>query len=140
MRSYVVDASLVVKWFVPEVHSDAAIRFLDSDFHLLVPDLLYPEVGNTLCKKIRGGTLTEGEALQIIAALDRVPLDIQPSSQLLPAALEVAALLDRSVYDALYLSAALSRGCKMATADRRLHSVVSGSQFRGSIAWVEDAP
>src|SRR6266568_3384192 len=100
MKTYVVDASVVVKWFVPEVHSESAVRFLDPDFHLLVPDLLFPEIGNTLWKKIRRGSLIEDDAMAIISALDKVPLHVQSSAELLPVALGLANSLDRSVYDA----------------------------------------
>jgi predicted nucleic acid-binding protein len=43
----VVDASVVNKWHVTEVHSDAALRLLRDDAPALhVPDLVFPEVGN----------------------------------------------------------------------------------------------
>ena len=56
----VVDASVVIKWHVAEVHSDAALRLLGDDVPALhVPDLVFPEVGNILWKKVRRGDLTE---------------------------------------------------------------------------------
>lgn len=53
MKKVVVDASVVVKWFVPEIHSAPAARLLDSDVVLYAPDLIGSEVGNTLRKKVR---------------------------------------------------------------------------------------
>ena len=138
MRAFVVDASVVVKWFVPQVHSESAARFLDADFRLLVPDLLFPEFGNTLWKKIRRGSLTQNEAAAILSALDKVPLHVHSSAELLPVALELATTLDRTVYDALYLSIALGARCKMVTADRKFHSALMDSAFADSVAWVED--
>lgn len=42
----VVDASVVIKWHVAEIHSDAARRLLSYDAPVLhAPDLLYPEIG-----------------------------------------------------------------------------------------------
>jgi len=52
---YVVDASVGIKWFVPEIHSDAARRLLTEDSILLVPDLFFPEIGNILWKRVRRG-------------------------------------------------------------------------------------
>jgi predicted nucleic acid-binding protein len=52
MTCYVVDASVAVKWFVPEPHTQAALRFLNGDHQLMAPDLLVPEIGNTLWKKV----------------------------------------------------------------------------------------
>ena len=48
MSCYVIDASVAVKWFVPETYSQAALHFLDVDHELIAPDLLIPELGNTL--------------------------------------------------------------------------------------------
>jgi hypothetical protein len=49
MADVVVDASVVIKWHVPEIHSDAALRLLRDDGPALhVPDLLFAEVGNIL--------------------------------------------------------------------------------------------
>ena len=55
MSAFVVDASVVVKWFVPEVHSDAARRLLTLSHEYFAPDLLFAETANTIWKKIRRG-------------------------------------------------------------------------------------
>ena len=40
----VVDASVVIKWHVPEIHADAARRLLGHDAPAMhVPDLMFPE-------------------------------------------------------------------------------------------------
>ena len=59
----VVDASVVIKWHVAEVHTESALRLLRDDappLHVL--DLVFPEVGNVLWKKVRRRHLTEAEA------------------------------------------------------------------------------
>lgn len=90
MKKVVVDASVAikwfVKWFVPEVHSLAAARLLDSDIVLCAPDLIGPEVGNTLWKKVRRTAITREQADQILAAFERLPLEVHPTTVLLPAA------------------------------------------------------
>ena len=57
MRVFVVDASLVVKWLVPEVHSVAARKWLDASHDYIAPDLMFPEVGNSHSRKVRKGEL-----------------------------------------------------------------------------------
>ena len=52
MKSLVVDASVVAKWVLPEVHSDAA-RDLLSVAEVLAPDLLWAELGNVLWRARR---------------------------------------------------------------------------------------
>jgi predicted nucleic acid-binding protein len=67
MRVFVVDASVVLKWFIPEMHSDAARRLLLATHQYFSPDLLFPEVGNAIWKKVRRGELTaeEGQRLAV---------------------------------------------------------------------------
>ena len=55
--AYVIDASVAVKWFVPEVHSEHALRLLRKKFALLAPELIQAEFGNILWKKCRAGEL-----------------------------------------------------------------------------------
>ena len=43
MKLFVVDASVGVKWFVPEEHSDVAELLLDENFDLAVPRLFFSE-------------------------------------------------------------------------------------------------
>ena len=61
----VVDASVIVKWFVPEVHSAAARKWLDASHDYIAPDLMFPEVGNTLWKKVREGELAPEDAQRL---------------------------------------------------------------------------
>ena len=52
MERIVVDASVVVKWFVPEKDTGKALKLRDlyirGDVELLSPTLLYYEVSNAL--------------------------------------------------------------------------------------------
>jgi len=123
----VVDSSVALKWFVPEVLSDEAAAFLDASFTLLTPDLLFAEFGNILWKKITRGEIQPDEARDIVAALATVPLVVVPSAALLAAALEIAVALRRTVYDALYVALAVARDCTFVTADDRLSRALAQS-------------
>ena len=132
-----VDASVAMKWFVPERLSAEAARLLDGSFELLAPDLLLPEFGNTLWKKVVRDEIAASEASEILAALARVPVTIIPSGALLDAALEIALATRRTVYDGLYVAAAVTRGCTLVTADDRLvRSLAKGplAEFVRSLA------
>jgi predicted nucleic acid-binding protein len=122
----VVDASVAVKWFVPEILSDEAARLLDGAFELAAPDLLWAEVGNILWKKVGRHELTAAEARAVLAALARVPLAVVPSSVLVEAALEIAVAQRRSVYDALYVALAVARAGVLVTGDERLANALAG--------------
>src|SRR5437899_588006 len=124
MRKIVVDASVAVKWFLPEAHSAAAARLLDAEFLLCAPDLIGPELANTVWKKVRRGEISRGEADEILAAFDNLAIEVIPTKVLLPAAFQVAVALDRSVYDSLYVALAVAQECPLITADRKFHSAV----------------
>jgi predicted nucleic acid-binding protein len=138
MKKFVVDASVAVKWFVPEIHSAAAARLLDPAIVLCAPDLISAEFGNVLWKKVRRAELTPDDADEILEAFGGVPLEIRPSSVLLAAAFELAVELDRSVYDSLYLALAVAEKCALVTADAKFHSVVVASPLANHVHWVQD--
>jgi predicted nucleic acid-binding protein len=138
LSRFVVDASVAIKWYIPEVHADAAARYLDEDHELFVPDLIYPEIGNIVWKKARRTELGDAEAREVLMALRAVPFTVYASNRLVDAAYEIARALDRTVYDSLYLALAADQGCEMVTADRRLYEVVSTSALRPHIRWIEN--
>src|SRR5207302_11151721 len=94
---FVVDASVAIKWFVPEVHAASASRLLDPANALHAPDLIFPEVGNILWKKVRRGELTEDEGREVLQGLAVVPMAVHPSPPLLSAAFEIAVRTGRTV-------------------------------------------
>jgi len=117
----VVDASVAVKWYVPERGSDHASGLLARGLRLLAPDLLLTEFGNTLWKKTRRGELSPREAQHVVTAFASAPpIVLRPSVPLLTAAFEIATRFGRSVYDALYLALAVAEDCFLVTADDRL--------------------
>lgn len=125
----VVDASVALKWFIPEVLSDEASRVLESGRTLCAPDLIGPELTNTLWKKVRFRELNADEAFQIVNAFEALRIDIRPSAALLPAALALAVGLSRNVYDCLYLALAVERDCELVTADARFAAALKGMPF-----------
>jgi len=136
----VVDAAVAVKWFVPETHSAEASRLLHPQHELLAPDLLFPEVGNVLWKKVERRELQPEEARSVLHGLARVSLAVHPCQPLVPAALEIALANRRTVYDSLYLALAEARGCRLVTADRRLFNALSAGRLGRSLLWVADLP
>ena len=70
---YVIDAGVVVKWFIPEVDSDIAHqlleRYLQGVDGPVVPDLLIAECGNVFWRRCRQGDITLDEATESLADL-----------------------------------------------------------------------
>ena len=135
----VVDASVVIKWHVSEIHADVARRLLADDVpELHAPDLMFPEVGNILWKKIRRGDLTEEHASRIAYLLTVAPLEIHSSAPLVEAALEIATRTGRTVYDSMYMALAVKLKCRAVTADERLYNALKDGPLSANILWVED--
>ena len=117
---WVVDASVAAKWLAPEPDSPLAEALLDDV--LLVPDLLFAEVGNILWKKQLRGEM-DASATQMGARwLLQVPLQVHDSAGLLADALALALQLQHPAYDCFYLALAQRIDAPLVTADRRLHA------------------
>jgi predicted nucleic acid-binding protein len=137
----VVDASVAIKWFLPEPHDDHAARLRKPETGLDAPDLIFAEVGNALWKRVRRGELTPAVAGRIIAALSRMPIETYPSRQLAGAALQIACTTGITAYDALYVATALLTDSRLVTADRRLFEAARGrALLRERVLWVENIP
>jgi len=138
MTCYVVDASVAVKWFVPEPHTQAALRFLDGDHQLIAPDLLVPEIGNTLWKKVTRKEVPLRVAKEILQMLNTTPIDFYPSAPLLETALNISIKERRNIYDSLYLALALLKKCRLVTADEKLLNFLRKSPLADHLLWVQD--
>lgn len=139
MSAVVVDASVAVKWFLPEIHSEAAGRVLKSRQKLLAPDLIWAEVGNTLWKKSLRKEITIEESRGILKDFLRFPLQIYGSKTLLDTAWSLAIQCNVSIYDSLYLALAIGSGCSLITADRKFYESLHEETFGKKLVWVEDA-
>ena len=104
---FVVDASVVIKWFVPEVHTHAARRWLASSHEYVSPDLLFPEMGNAIWKKVRRGELTADEGQRLVGDLSGVAVEAIPMRGLVPDACSLAISTGLTVYDAMYVTLAV---------------------------------
>ena len=140
MNRYVVDASVAIKWFIPEIHSEAALRAQHSRYRFHVPALMTLELGNVLAKKIRRGELTRAEGDVILKELKHLPLQRHADERLFPAAYQLALDTQRSVYDCLYFALAEAVDGVMITADHKFYSSLSGGPYDKRILWVEDLP
>jgi len=120
----VVDASVVVKWFVDERGSPKA-RLLMEDFaardvEIHVPSLLPVEVVNAL--RYHPG-YAEPRLLQAQASLDRFGLREYPfRGEHARRAIHLAHSKDLAVYDATYLALARELGVRLVSADEALLS------------------
>lgn len=140
MKKIVLDASVAIKWFIPEVHSDNAARLLDKPITFFAPDLIYSEVGNILWKKVRLKELSSKYAQDILSDFRKMPLDITDSRPLLETAWHIAVKYQRTFYDSLYLALATTKNCLLVTADKVLVNSLQSTELSPLLLWIDDVP
>ena len=118
--SWVVDASVAVKWVIPEALSDAADRVRDGEDDILAPDLLLVEVANALWRKTTAKEISPREADAAFDLVRGSGIDLHPTGPLLSRAMDVARRLGHPVYDCVYLALAEREHAAFVTADHRL--------------------
>jgi predicted nucleic acid-binding protein len=128
--TWVVDASVALKWVIPEVLSEQADRVLATDAPLLAPDLLMVEAANVLWKKTRRRELTAAEAERALAVLSTTGLAVSPAESLVRRAHALAQRLGHPVYDCVYLALAERERAAFVTADERLLGRARRSRMR----------
>jgi predicted nucleic acid-binding protein len=141
MTPYVVDASVAVKWYVPEALAAEALRVRDGPAPRHAPDFLHVEAGNILWKKLRQSALTRAVADAILSDLFSLAiLTRHPTSPLVAPAFDLADRTGRTVYDCLCLALAVQLGGQMVTADDKLVNGLAGTPYAAHVIRLQDVP
>jgi len=140
LTRYVVDASVAIKWYLPEEYSDYAERLLSPSVELLCPDLLFSEIGNTLWKYISRSECPYDKAMKILHELQSNILHIYGSALLATDALYIACRTKRTFYDSLYVALATRAACRLVTADLKLYNALKATSMKKYMLWIADIP
>ena len=131
MKRFVLDASVVLAWFIdPSVAPLAARiqRFLLQGDRAIVPRLWRPEVANGFVTAQKRGILTAVRSAQALAELD---LLLAQSIENVSHDLSIQRIVTSAqnfgltAYDATYLETAREQQLPLATLDRRLAAVAA---------------
>lgn len=134
MDKSILDASVVIKWFVEEQDRDKAITYLtafqNNELGLIVPSLLFYELGNVLIKKKATMTLIN-EVMVKFQQLNSLGLEIQDIGlssfrQIYQNSIKYGL----TFYDASYLTLMQEENCRFITADGKLFQKVH-KNFKG---------
>ena len=123
----VLDASVVVKWLVPEEGQLDAFAILDSTTHVAAPHLIVSEVATALSKKVRLEAVPLKEArealnlwLEHFIPKGRPVLHLD--EKLLPDALDLSVKFNHQLSDCIYLALARKLDARLVTADEKFVS------------------
>lgn len=127
----VVDASLAVKWFLPEPGAEAAAALLLEQDEIAGPDMLAVEVHATL---VRGANMVKSNRVEAETAIRRFQAMIELGEvtlmRSLPNQIERAANiaidLGHPLKDCLYLVQAMEMDCELVTCDARFAEKAKG--------------
>ena len=120
----VVDASIIAKLFLNETGKEKALELKEKHFsskiRLIVPELLFLEVLNTLRYK-------KNEAMSL-SKVNEALFDLQLIIQkidfsLLEKSIENAVKYNLTIYDSVYVSLAQLHDCEFITADEELYKI-----------------
>jgi len=135
---YVLDASVVLKWFLKDKEGEVehALRlrnaFLAGSTQLLAPELLITETANVM--RFKKG-MDADTVKRAIASLWQMEIVVPGSADVSDLATRLAFELDATVYDTTYLALAEISGAQLITADKKFYKKAGG---RGSVLLLGD--
>jgi predicted nucleic acid-binding protein len=121
LMAFVVDASIVAAWFLPDETNDIADLALSrlENEDALAPDLLLHEMRNILLMAERRKRIIMEDVLTIFSRIENMPIDIITDRDSI-SIVRLARQHNLTAYDAAYLSLALHLKVPLVTADAKL--------------------
>lgn len=128
---YVVDASLVIKWFSEEEYTDEAIelrnKFFKGTCELAAPDLILYEVSNALRFN---PNFNEEDVIEAVNSLFDMGISIiVPTPRVIKSSITMAFKYNITIYDAFYAALASEIGFTFVTADSKLYQKIRDLKF-----------
>ena len=131
-ENFLLDTSVVMKWFVSEEKSQRAWQvqndYLNGRCDLSVPELLLYEVANAL--KFTSPLLTGEKIKEKIESLIKLKINIYPFDyDILQLSVDLALERDITVYDAYFLTLARETDSIFITSDEKLYDRIGDLNF-----------
>ena len=133
----VIDASVAVKWFLPEPLSEAAEALLCCGAIRAAPEHIFVEVGQALLRAVRQGGISVEHARESLAVLPSFVQSISTLS-LCERAFEIALQAKTTNYDALYVAAAERWDGMLVTADERMVGALRSTPWQARVLGLGD--
>jgi len=130
VKKVVLDASVIVKWFIKENDSDKAEiikeQFINEEISIIVPSLLFYEILNAL----KYSSLFNAEELSLAgASIENYGFNvIMIKGEIRERMVEISINHDISVYDASYIALAEKFNTYLITADEKISKKLPKNQ------------
>lgn len=136
----IIDASVALKWFIPEEFSDAADQIISSEHDLIAPEFMLIELGNVFWKKTKLGEMSFKAAEDALYEASHSPIYYYPvTKSLIARSLNLAQQFKHPVYDCIYLALAEQEAGTVITADKKFFGQIAGDQWKKHIMWLGNA-
>lgn len=125
MAKHILDASVIIKWFIDEEGSDKARLYLEKitnkKLRVIIPELLYYEIGNILLsKKVKENAIDKIAEYLFLLPLEEKQVDLKSFREVAGNAYRFGI----SFYDASYITLIKQEKCPFITADKKLYEKV----------------
>jgi predicted nucleic acid-binding protein len=127
VNSYVLEAGVAAKWFLPEASEPLSAEAFALLHHyakgqatFLVPDLFFAEFANVLWKAERHARCEAAVADAAITKIIGSHFPTFASDTLIGPAMQIARAYGRTVYDCIYVALAIQTKTQLVTADEKL--------------------
>ena len=139
--SYVLDASIAAKWYLPDEDFGTEARavfteFIRGSMNLVAPQHIDYEIANVLWTAVRRGRTSDALARTSLIEFLSLPIEKAGDVGLVLLGYDLARQYGCAAYDGLYLALADEIECQLLHADRRLHNILNGRSEQE--LWVED--
>jgi len=138
MEFYILDTSVVLKWFNTEgeQHTKKALQVLDDlkdqKISIVVPDLIIIELVNVF---IKGKQLELKEIQRLITIFFALPLITkEPTESVLALVSDISYKYNLTAYDSLYVATAMEEGCQLISDDAKGHGKITD----GTVVMLKD--
>lgn len=127
-RTFVIDSSVALKWFLDEEHSSSAAEYLAEfragEIGFVSPDLVLLEIAHVLAKRTRAKPpqLRAEEASEVFAMFLELNIPLVSTRDLVEEALGIGLSRQSGIYDAVFVALARRIGAKVLSADSKMAS------------------
>lgn len=119
----VIDASVAIKWVLPEDGAERATALREQPDELIAPTLIAAEIGSALRRRAASEELTARQACDAAEIAVGLINRMVQIPDLARRALELAIVLRHPIYDCFYLALAERERAPLISADKKLIAV-----------------